>query len=110
MVSPKSTSTSDSNIISDNEIATLTDICNKYNLNLTQKKNNITIHSIEKGCEFIIESSQNNLSLSVPIKNSDYNYNIKFYNKYKGLSYFINMINYYMNDCFEFPYNNEAED
>ena len=97
------TDTSSNNyLFNNNDISTLTSVCNKYNLNLTKNNNTITMHSIEKGCDFIIESTSNNLSVSVPIKNSDYNYNVKFYNKYKGVFYFINMINYYMDESFEF--------
>ena len=93
---------SNSYMFNNNDISNITSVCDKYNLSLTQEKNNITIHSIEKGCDFIIESTLNNLSVSVPIKNSDYNYNVKFYDKYKGLYYLINMIKYYMDESFEF--------
>ena len=103
MVCNDSTS-KDNYILNDNEIANIISICSKYNLNFTSTDNNITAHSIENGCDFIIKPTSTCLSISVPIKNSDYNYNIKFYNKNKGLSYFINMIKYYMDNSFDFTY------
>ena len=99
-------SASDEFVMNDDDISHIKNVCNTYNTNININKNmrNIIISFLEKDVDFIISPKKTHLHLSVPIKNSDCNYSIKFYNKHNGLSYLISMIKYYMDDTDDFSY------